>query len=45
MKYSELRDDGAMDLGKEVERLRIQVMLEQQGCLLPAGEAEEQPLS
>jgi len=35
MKFSELRDDSAVDLAKEVERLRLEVSLAQAGCLGP----------
>lgn len=35
MKFSELRDDGALDLSKHVERLRLEVTMAQQGYVLP----------
>lgn len=41
MKFQELRDDSSLDLGKEVERLRMEVSLAEAGYspLLPDGEA------
>lgn len=35
MKFSDLQDDTAKDLGKYVDRLRAEVALAQQGYLLP----------
>lgn len=35
MKFQELRDDSSLDLGKEVERLRLEVSLAEAGYALP----------
>lgn len=35
MKFADLKDDTAQDLGKYVDRLRAEVALAQQGYLLP----------
>lgn len=42
MKFQELRDDSSLDLGKEVERLRLEVSLAEAGYALPptADEAD-----
>lgn len=43
MKFSELKDDSALDLAKQVERLRIEVALAEKGYLVPADAAVDAP--
>ncbi len=42
MKFQELRDDSCLDLGKELERLRLEVTMAEAGYDLPpsAGDAD-----
>jgi hypothetical protein len=43
VKFRDLQDDrAALDLGKEVERLRLEVQLAHQGYLVPLEAAEGQ---
>lgn len=37
MKFADLKDDTAQDLGKYVDQLRAEVAIAQQGYLLPAA--------
>ena len=44
VKFRDLQDDSAVDLGKEVERLRQEVQLAHQGYLVPVDDGGEQAL-